>query len=146
MAKITREQINKINSKCENGFNLDVKYYLMRNDKELVKYIDMSEGRLLEAKLCYMDDVDKIVQDNGITYNQRNGKQRLTIHISLWSKACESGFRSSGMGKFIKLDNVQDKKLMSVLQKNTSIFTDSKILELYNSYVAEVNNKILGVI
>ena len=145
MAKITREQIVKINSKCENGFKLDVRYFLMRNDKELVKFIEMPEGRLLEAKLCYMNDTDKIVQDNGLTYNQRNGKQRLTIHISLWSKACESGMRSSGMGKFIKLDNIQDKKLMSVLQKNTTIFTDTKILELYNDYIAEVNNKILSL-
>ena len=42
MAKITKEQIMKVNSKCHNGWQLDTQYYLFHGEKILFKNIDIS--------------------------------------------------------------------------------------------------------
>ena len=53
MAKITREQIQKINSKCKNGWELDIQFFIFHNEKTLKKIIELDEEHYLEFKIDY---------------------------------------------------------------------------------------------
>lgn len=53
MPKISKEQINKINSKCSNGWQLDIEYYLYHGEKQLIKCIDLDEENYLKFTICY---------------------------------------------------------------------------------------------
>lgn len=53
MAKITREQIQKINSKCKNSWELDIQYFIFHNEKTLKKIIKLDEEHYLEFKIDY---------------------------------------------------------------------------------------------
>ena len=54
--QITTEQIQKLQEGCGNGFKLDIQNYLMRNEKQLVKYIDIKENQVLKAEIDYQKD------------------------------------------------------------------------------------------
>ena len=47
MAKITKEQIMKVNSQCHNGWRLDTQYYLFHGEKILFKNIEIDEENYL---------------------------------------------------------------------------------------------------
>lgn len=64
MAKITREQIIKINNMCSNEWMLDVDYFLFHNEKILIKRIRLDEKHYLEYSLKY------------------NSKNQIYLHIS----------------------------------------------------------------
>lgn len=53
MAKITREQITKINNMCSDEWMLDVDYYLFHNEKTLIKRIRLDDEHYLEYRLEY---------------------------------------------------------------------------------------------
>lgn len=44
---ITRDQINAINAKMSNGFRLDVRHYLLWNQKQAVKAIQLDDNTTL---------------------------------------------------------------------------------------------------
>ena len=64
MAKITHEEIVKINTMCENDWHLDIQYYLFHNEKTLIKQIELDETHYLQFRLSY------------------NSKNQVTLHIS----------------------------------------------------------------
>lgn len=53
MARITRENVQKINSKCKNGWELDVEYYLYHGDKTLIKQIRLDDENYLQFAIRY---------------------------------------------------------------------------------------------
>jgi len=46
MATITKEQVQKINNSCSNDWKLDLEFYLLYGEKQLVKHIDLDNERV----------------------------------------------------------------------------------------------------
>ena len=55
---ITRDQINAINAKMSNGFRLDVRHYLLWNQKQAVKAIQLDDNTTLTATLAWRDSYE----------------------------------------------------------------------------------------
>lgn len=114
VAKITSEQIQKINNMCSNEWVLDTEYYVYHNEKTLIKHIRMNETNYLEFRLSY------------------NYKNQISIHISNFYHKPEDTFASSsGMGKRKILDETQYKrKNINNLIELTKELNDTKLLEI----------------
>lgn len=90
MARITREQIQKINNKCSNDWRLDVEYYLFHNEKTLIKHITLDDEHYLEFRLDF------------------NWKNQVTLHISKYHHKVDDYFATSeGLGKSRLLNETQ---------------------------------------
>lgn len=90
MARITREQIQKINNKCSNDWRLDVEYYLFHNEKTLIKHITLDDEHYLEFRLGF------------------NWKNQVTLHISKYHHKVDDYFATSeGLGKSRLLNETQ---------------------------------------
>lgn len=111
MASITRKQVESANSKLANGFELDVFYYLMHNEKTATKRIEIGENTFAELQLMYMDE-----HENHGGYNVPTGRQIPVCHVA---KQIKDGdfYQSFGLGRWVKIGEPQNKKLFSTLQK-----------------------------
>lgn len=114
VAKITSEQIQKINNMCSNEWILDTEYYVYHNEKTLIKRIRMNETNYLEFRLYY------------------DYKNQITIHISNFYHKPEATFASSnGMGKRKTLDEtLYKRKNINNLIELTKELDDTKLLEI----------------
>lgn len=74
MAKITREQLKKWNEQAKNGFKLDLEYFLVWNEKTLVKNIKQEDGTIIQFKLWYVPEYETITNEHGCKWNQRTGR------------------------------------------------------------------------
>lgn len=93
MAKITKQEIEKINNKCSNDWRLDVQYYLFHNEKTLIKHIKLDDEQYLEFKLHY------------------NYKNQIALRISKYHHKEDDYFATSeGLGKSKILDETQAKR------------------------------------
>lgn len=114
MGKITREQILKINSKCNNAWRLDIEYYLYHNEKTLVKRIEIDDEHYLEFALRY------------------NYKNQISLHISkFYHEKGKYYATSNGLGKSKILDDTKAKrKNINNLIEYTKQLNDSELLEI----------------
>lgn len=147
MAKITKKQVENINNKCFNGFKLDLEYFLMHNEKQLVKYDFIDDTRRIEYCLHYFPKYEKVTQDNGISYNVDTGRHLVTLRISKWSKrnTCDL-WSSNGLGKRITLSDVSvERRKISLLEEYTSKLNDEKLNNLYENAYNE-NDCFKGII
>lgn len=128
MANITRQQIDSINNRCSNDWELDVDYYLMHNDKTLIKRIYIDEEHYL--KFC-------------IRYNSNN---QVILHISNnYHKKGEYFSTSHGMGKTKILEETQaPRKNINNLIDFTRKLTNTELLEINkNTKVSSGNGLFL---
>lgn len=128
MAKITQEEIDKVNSRCRNDWQLDVKYFLMYKEKILIKRIELDEQNFLEFLLRY------------------SSENKIQVHISKFFHKPEEPFAStSGMGKTAILDDTAvARKNVNKLIEYTKELTDEKLLEINkNTEVSRSNGLIL---
>ncbi len=114
MPNITNELINNINKKCNNGWKLDVDYYLFHNEKTLIKQIKLDEEHYLEFALRY------------------NYKNQVSLHISKFYQEKGKDYSStSGMGKSKILDEMPYKrKTVNNLIEYTKSLNNEKLLEI----------------
>lgn len=114
MGTITREQIQKINSKCSNDWRLDTEYYIFHNQKTLIKHIKLDNEHYLEFALRY------------------NYKNQITLHISKFFHKQGDYFASSnGLGKSKIIDNSQaTRKNVNNLIELTNGFTDEELMKI----------------
>ena len=120
MPSITREQARKWDAKCSNGFHFDIHYYLIHGEKEIRKYIPMPDGRKLEARLLYREEWK----------NYRRVGVRPTLHLSVWQDAGNDMMRSSGLGKYIDIGEITEKKNYAALCARCGEYTDTQLLAL----------------
>lgn len=60
MARITVEQINKINAKCKNGFELDINAAVLRGEKRLEKDIRLDDsGVIYRCTLKFREECER---------------------------------------------------------------------------------------
>lgn len=114
MAKLTREQIETINSKCKNGWGLDIQYFLFHNEKILKKIIELDTEHYLEFKLDY------------------NSKNQITLRISkFYHKAGDNFASSSGLGKSRILEEAPaSRKSINKLIEFTKTLTDDELMKI----------------
>lgn len=114
MAKITKEQIQRINEKCSNGWRLDIEYYLFHNEKTLIKQIKIDYEHYLEFRLNY------------------NYKNQISLHISKFYHKQGDYFASSeGLGKSKILDETQaTRKNINNLIEFTNSLTDDECMRI----------------
>ena len=114
MARITAKQITSVNSKCSNGWVMNVLYYSSFGEKTLIKRITLDEKNFLEFTLSY------------------NSDNQISLRISKYSHEPNETFAvSTGLGKSVILDETQAKrKSVNNLIAVTEKLTDEKLLEL----------------
>lgn len=114
MAKITHEEITRINKACDNDWHLDVQYYLYHNEKTLIKQIDLDETHYLEFRLSY------------------NSKNQVTLHISKYYHGEGDTFASShGIGKNAIIEEIPTKrKMINNLIEYTSTLSNEELLKI----------------
>ena len=130
MAKITREQINKINSGCKNGFGLDMWLFMTHNEKSLSKMVKIADNQYIKARIMFYDKWNR---------ETKKTDNIPTIHLSRWTVDANGTGTSYGLGYWVHLQEALPRKNMKVLQEITNQFDDSAVLELYNK---ESNTKV----
>lgn len=127
MAKITLEQIKKANSKMENGFVLDHKYYCIWGEKVAHKYIplDNEANEYIECRIEFFD-----VRKNAWDKEKNFNLEYTTTH---WKRTSSGCYASGGYNSRTIISTGYTKKLFSEIQKATSSISDDNILSMNNS-------------
>lgn len=114
MAKITREQIQKINNKCKNGWELDIQFFIFHNEKTLKKIIELDEEHYLEFKIDY------------------NYKNQIVLFINkFYHKTGENFATSNGLGKKKMLEETSaSRKSINKLIEYTEKLTDEQLIQI----------------
>lgn len=135
MASYTREQINRWNAKLNNGFELDFEYLLNHNEKVATKYLNLPNGRRLQARLMWND-----VREN----HRYTGLVRPQLHLSIWHGAGTGMMRSYGLGTFVEItEESYTRRNWNEIAKLTVDFTDDKIMEIARQHVAALKKDTL---
>ena len=114
MAKITREQIQKINNKCKNDWELDIQFFIFHNEKTLKKIIELDEEHYLEFKIDY------------------NFKNQIVLFINkFYHKTGENFATSNGLGKKKMLEETSaSRKSINKLIEYTEKLTDEQLIQI----------------
>ena len=116
MAKLTKEQIQKINNSCKNGWGLDIQYFMFHNEKTLIKHITIDDENYLQFKIDY-DYENKII-----------------LRISKFHHKIDDTFAtSSGLGKKKILEETPvPRKNINKLVEQTEKLTDDELMKINN--------------
>lgn len=131
MAKITMEQVEKINAKMGNGFKLDIETFLSYKEKVAVKLIDISEKEYLKATIWYM---------NRYNWETDETNLKIELNVSLYTKHRYHMDLTSGEGLKIELISGCKKKIFSAIQKKTHEITDEFIITKAMEYYDQLSN------
>ena len=114
MAKVTREQIEKINNKCKNHWELDIQFFIFHNEKTLKKIIELDEEHYLEFKIDY------------------NYKNQIVLFINkFYHKTGENFATSNGLGKKKMLEETSaSRKSINKLIEYTEKLTDEQLIQI----------------
>lgn len=134
MPSITREQVNKINAKMGNGWELDIRYYVIWGEKTAQLTIPQEDGGYIQGKLY----IDKVQDWHPGAYN---GIQ-IKLNVSRWRKGLTDGtFMSAGLGHWIMVNRPDlTRALFSEVQKMTNKITAADILNIAAGHAAELEN------
>lgn len=122
MAKITREQAQKINAKCANDFRLDISYFVIWGEKHLKKEITIEgSDSKYSATLMFCDvwtNHEKVGVEPTLTIDRLDptGNDNDFYLVTRLYKA--------NVGDIIK------RKSMKVLQEMTRSFDDNAVLDI----------------
>ena len=134
MPSITREQVQKINSKLANGWELDIRYYLIWGEKTAQLTIPQEDGGYIQGKLY----IDKVQDWHPGAYN---GIQ-IKLNVSRWRKGLTEGtFTSAGLGRWIVFNRPDlTRALFSEVQKMTHEITAADVLSIAAGHAAELES------
>lgn len=125
--KINRDQYNKINEGCENGFTLDLFQCVAWGVKRLSKEVEIENGERIRVDLDFNE-----VTENGKSYSKKLGVKPVYIVSKLYPTHTENMYRvyrekSADLGEMIPRRNMKKLQELSKLD----IFTDAAILANY---------------
>lgn len=130
MAKITREQYNKWNAQANNGFSLDLQYFVIWNEKTLTKKIKLESGNVIEFKIEYHKEFETKTNSYGCKWNVETGRYIPMLNITVWHPTTSGCYASNGWAKSERIGEVQNTKKYNVLCKlSAEINTDEYIKE-----------------
>ena len=130
---ITREQVNAINAKMSNGFQLDVCSLTLYGEKKAVKSIKLDDATTLVATLTFSASFDKKRNAWGQKFNVPTGKSHVALNLSIWH--CNPGAditTARGLGWWIKVSEDMPRRNFSAIQKLTANYDDDTIMMLFN--------------
>ena len=133
MAQMTKKQLETINAKCKNGFGFNIRSFLERGEKTLVRMITVKEDeKAVEIRLYWVDEVFHRKNDNGVTIPNYTGIVVPQILISIWTKKKEDPcWHSYGLGPHHRFSEYPcNKRLMNKLCEVTEHITDDLIRSL----------------
>lgn len=135
MAKVTREQVNRWEAKLVNGFRFDLCFFLTWNDKRIKKCLKLEDGRTLEAVLEYRD----------ISRNFAKVGVQPVLHLSVWESCGPDSdlMKSNGLGAYIEMGAVQDKRKYNELVKLSAAMDDGKIMALALEKMLQLENAVV---
>lgn len=132
--KITREQVKKINDKCSNGWQLDVRHAIICSEKQLVLQAKKSETEIVRGTLWW----------NEVHENFRTIGKVPQLHLALYHTRPDSDMMTSyGLGKTITLGDTVNRASMKVLQDLTKKFTKDDLLRLADKNNAQLNKETI---
>lgn len=113
MSKISKEQLQKINDKCENNWNLDMQYLIFHREKQLFKTLQLSTEEYLQFTLGY------------------DWQNQIIFRISKYSHKQGDYFAiSKGLGKKRILSEAQKRKSINALIEFTKSLTNDECLRI----------------
>ena len=136
MAKLTREQINKWNSQAKNGFQFDSRYFLIWNEKTLIKNIKMENGDIIEFKIEYDKEYEKYTNEWKVTRNVETGRYIPMLYITHWRPTQSESYTSSGWAKTEVLGSPENSKKYNVLCKLSETVNTDEYMEEFKKAIA----------
>lgn len=125
MAKISKEQIQKINEKCKNEWKLNIQYLIFHNEKQLYKTIELDQEHYLQFELGY------------------DWQNQIILRISkYYHKKGDSFATSNGLGKKKILSESQNRRNINNLIEYTFQFTDEELINV-NSETEVIKSSIV---
>lgn len=110
--KITSEQVEKMNSKCKNGWQIDVMYLASWGEKKFFKQIKIDDDAYLQFTLGY------------------NSKNQIYIRVTKYNRS-STAFVSEGGGKLEILDETfYPRKNVNKLIEYTSKLNDDELIKI----------------
>ena len=132
--KITREQVKKINDKCSNGWQLDVRHAMIWSEKQLVLQAQKSDTEIVRGTLWW----------NEVHKDFRTVGKVPQLHLALYHTRPDSDMMTSyGLGKTITLGDTVNRASMKVLQDLTKKFTKDDLLRLADENNAQLNKETI---
>ena len=126
MASIKREKVEKINAECKNDFKFDLMCFLMHNENQLKKKIQINDNTYVIASLYFRRDI-------------ATDKNVIVLHLSEYTNDV-----SYGLGKFIEItEPIYNRKSIKELQKMTEKIDNEMILDLYKENIDQLRNKFI---
>lgn len=127
--KITMEQVKKMNAQLFNGFHLDIERCVVWSEKNAVKEIELSDGRVLKAEISYRE---VYANDSKPYWRREVIGVRPTMTLSVWKPGSTPGiWVSHGMGTEIGITaDVYPRRTWKDLAALTADWTDSDILDI----------------
>lgn len=132
MAKITRAQIDGMNSKMANGFEFDLHYYLKHNEKQAHKFIELKNGKLLEVSLAWCKEFTTKKTSYGQKIKVLTGNSIIEAWFTEWSKRENGVLVSYGMSPHFPISTAKSRKMFSDIQKLSKEMTAEKLHSLYD--------------
>lgn len=130
---ITREQVNTINAKMSNGFQLDVYSLTFYGEKKAVKSIKLDDATTLVATLTFAASYDKKRNAWGQKFNVPNGKSHIALNLSIWHYNPGADITTArGLGWWINVSEDMSRRNFSAIQKLTANYDDDTIVALFN--------------
>lgn len=135
MATLTRDQAIKWDKMLAGGYHFDVRHYVLWGEKTASLKVELSEDKILEASLSYREERQGF---------RSTGRQKPVLHLALWNVNRETGVgTSSGLGVFLDVGEVQDKKNWKYLCQLSGEYTADKIMELAKQHADQLGNPYL---
>lgn len=128
MAKITKEQYMQWNEQAKNGFNFDLRHYVIWSEKTLSKRIERAGGDVIEFKIEYFKEFEQKANNYGCKWNVETGRYIPTLTVTIWHPTGTGCYISGGYKERRSLGEPEKTKKYNILCKfSKEIDTDEYI-------------------
>ena len=127
MAKITKDQVNKINAMCKNGFTLSLYAAMIHGEKWLEKDIQLDDsGILYRITLRFKEKYDRFGTIGVYP----------VLDIEKYVPCKTEGMYQVSDVRSEKLGEIVNRRSMKVLQDLTADYPDEKLISLIREVIA----------
>ena len=133
MAKITREQLEKMNSQLHNDFKMDL-MNLMCGDKVPTKKVTLNSKQYVSASLYFREHYNR--ED----YTKSN---HIDLNISLWRRSENGTSVSHGLGKWYTLEKDLKRKNFKNMVEHSAKIDSDLILSIYKENENVLNDGLI---
>lgn len=134
MAKLTKEQAIKWDKMLSSSYRFDVRHYMVWGEKTASLKIKLAENKILEGSLSYREE------RQGYQYT---GRQVPVLHLQMWNVDANGVGISHGLGAWINVGEIQDKKNWKYLCALSAEYPAEKVLALAKEHAAELSASTL---